>query len=148
MSPTPQLVAPAAVKPRPWVRVPRGLLADPRLVEVSGTARTLFCALYPEAVEDPTQGGPAGIGWLLTPAGAPATAGRLALLTKLSVEAVDNAIAELVAAGALTEGQSGAWGIVGWHREAPDTARVRALRARQKAAAETKGRKRQRRAAA
>ena len=146
MSPTPHLVS---VKPRPWVRVPRGLLADPRLVEVSGTARTLFCALYPEAVQDAAQlvaGGAArGVGWLLTPTGDPASAARLAKVTGLDEADVATALGELVSVGALVVADSRAWGVSGWRVEAESTARVRAHRAARKAATKPT---RQRRAAA
>ena len=135
------LLAPDLVMPpaRTWIRTPRDILADPRLVDVSGTARTLFAALWPGAVADHTQtiGGrpaPSTIGWLLAPNREPATVERLARVTGHEAGVLDAAILELRTAGAFALSDSGAWGLVGWGARSPEAARAAKYRDAAKAA--------------
>lgn len=135
MSPEPVLAP-----PRRWIRTPCDILSDPRLVEVSGVARTLFAALFPGATEDPRQTingvrAASTIGWLLAPTGAPATAERLAKITGHDVETIVAAIGELrTTAGAIALSDSGAWGLVGWGTRSPEAARTAKYRDAAKAA--------------
>lgn len=130
---------PVMLMPRRWIRVPCDVLSDPRLVDVSGVARTLFAALSPGAVEDSRQrinGGlaPSTIGWLLAPNGQPATIERLARVTGHDVPTIESAILELRIAGAFALADSGAWGLVGWGVGSPAGARAKKYRAEAKAA--------------
>ena len=138
---------PVMLTPKKRTPVPSDILADPRLVEVSGTARTLFAALYPSASADPLQTikrapAPASIGWLLAPTGQPASVARLAKITGHTVPTIIDAIDELRTSGAIALSDSDAVGLVGWAPASSEALRLRKHRAaKAKAAAKPASRR-------